>query len=183
MPAKLDLLVVPGPTVSPASAPAACHILAACLRGDAAGPLPEVSSLVGTGLLIRDAETGVTQLTVAPQYLAIRSVDLRDDVLMTPLQFVLVDNLPEIGAEPAAAPLTLTGTTISVTLNVAAPAGGATVWVYIEGGQQPIVHRIEVPASSTVPANPEPLMLSPGTYRALVLAPEHRPIVVETTIV
>ncbi len=183
MPAKLDLLVVPGPTVSPAIAPTAAHVLAAFLRGDAAGPVPDLPSLVGEGLLIRDPATGVTQLTLAPQYLALRSIDLRDDVLMTPRQFVLIDNLPEIGAEPAAAPVTLTGTTITVALNEPAPSGGSIVWVYIEGGPQPVVHRIEVPASQTVPAGPDPLMLSPGPYRMLVLAPAHRPIVVEASVV
>ena len=76
--------------------------------------------------------------------------------------------------------LDLNGTTITVNLAVAAPAGGSVVWVYIEGGAQPIVQRVQVAQTSTV--GTDPLLLPPGSYRALVLAPGHQPVALQETV-
>lgn len=170
MAGKMDVLIVPSTG----------HILAAATRGDPSGPAPDVAALVGSGLLFRDPVTGATQLTLAAQHLAVQSIDERDDVLLSARRFVLEDNLPELGDQPAAAPLTLNGATISVGIPAPAPEGGEIVWVYIEGGPQPIVQRVEVPHTATTGS--EPLLLPPGTYRALVLAPGCESLVVERTV-
>jgi hypothetical protein len=170
MAAKMDVLIVPSTG----------HILAAATRGDANGPAPDAAALVGSGLLFRDPVTGATQLTLPAQHLAVQSIDERDDVLLSARRFVLVGDLPELGDTPAAAPLTLSGSTIGVGIPTAAAQGGEIVWVYIEGGPQPIVQRVEVAQAATTGI--EPLLLPPGTYRALVLAPGCESVVVEQTV-
>jgi hypothetical protein len=170
MAGKMDVLIVPSTG----------HILAAATRGDPSGPAPDVAAFVGSGLLFRDPATGATQLTLAAQHLTVQTIDERDDVLLSARRFVLVDNLPELGDAPAIAPLTLNGSTIAVAIPAVAPEGGEVVWVYIEGGPQPIVQRVEVP--EFVATGSEPLLLPPGTYRALVLAPGCESVVLERTV-
>ncbi|WP_419694226.1 hypothetical protein ACN2CC_26470 [Mesorhizobium muleiense] len=170
MASKMDLIM----------AGAAGHILAAGVRQDMAGPQPGAAALVGDALMMRDPVSGNTLLNVASAHLSVQAVDLRDDVLMTARDFILVDSLPEKGADPHATPVQLDGATITVNLPSAAPEGGATVWVYVEGAPQPIIHQVEVLETSTS-AN-EPLVLPSGDYCALVLAPGCRAAIVETSI-
>jgi hypothetical protein len=173
MAAKMEILFVPSTE----------HILAAAVRGNIAGAPPSAASLVGAGLLFRNPASGDTLITLPAEHLAVQSIDRRDDVLLTARRFVLVDGLPELASAPAATPpgpLQLNGTTITVNLAVAAPAGGSVVWVYIEGAAQPIVQRVQVPQASTV--GTDPLLLPPGSYRALVLAPGHEPVALQETV-
>jgi hypothetical protein len=115
--------------------------------------------------------------------MVVQSVDLRDDVLLSARSFQLVDNLPELKNpfDPVTNPdpLELDGVDITVTVddNVTDPLG---VWVYIEGGAQPIVQKVEIPTPSNT-AN-EPLALPPGSYRALMLAPGYRMHIAEITV-
>ena len=170
MAAKMDLLV----------APSTGHILAAALRNNTAGPTPDAAALVGAGLLLRDPENGDTLITLPPEHLAVQSVDLRDDVLLTARNFELVDNLPELKNELVATALALDGTNITVTVDDPAPEGGTIVWVYIEGGVQPIVQKVEI--AKTLTTASEPLALPPGDYRALVLPPGYRLEIVEISV-
>lgn len=170
MPAKMDLVITA----------VTKHVLAAALRGDTTGPAPDVASLVGAGLVIRDPVTGNTRLTVGPEQLAVQSVDVRDDVLLTANQFLLADNLPELGTKAAAPPLDLTGTEIKVHVLDAAPDQGTNVWVYIEGGPQPIVQQVLI--AKGLKDGSEPLLLAAATYRALVLAPGVEAKYIEITV-
>jgi hypothetical protein len=156
------------------------HILAAGVRQDKSGPQPDATALVGDGLMIRDAASGDTLLTVSAAHLSVQSVDLRDDVLMTARDFVLIDNLPEKGAAPAASPVKLNGSTIDVTIPASAPQGGTNVWVYIGGAAQPIVHQLRVVEAAATAS--EPLPLPSGDYWALVLAPGCRAAIVKQSI-
>jgi hypothetical protein len=157
------------------------HVLAAALRNNTAGAQPDAASLVGSGLLLRDPDTGNTQITLPAEHLAVQSVDERDDVLLTARHFQLVDKLPELKDELAVAtPLDLDGTQITVAVDDPAPEGGLTVWVYIEGGMQAVVHNIEI--AETLSTANEPLALAPGDYRALMLAPGYRMHIAEITV-
>ena len=170
MASKMDLIIA-GP---------ARHILAAGIRQNMSGPQPDAAALVGEGLIIRDAKSGETQLTVSAANLSVQSVDLRDDVLMMAREFLLVESLPEKGAAAVGTPVVLDGSTIVVNIPTAAPEGGATVWVYIAGGVQPIVHQVQVPKAAMTAS--EPLVLARGTYCALVLAPGCKAVIVPATI-
>ena len=130
---------------------------------------------MGDGLRLRDVKTGDTVVTVPADQLSVVQADLRDDVLLTARNFALVDNLPEESAQPHATPIALNGSTITVNLPTA-PAEGANVWAFIEGGPQPIVHKLTVAAGAS--ASTEPLQLPSGSYRALVLATGVRAAVV-----
>lgn len=154
---KMDLIVA-GPDR---------HVLAVALRHNKAGADPAVADLVGDGLRLRDPETGETIVTIPAEELALVQADLREDVLLTAHNFALVDNLPEDGAPPHANPIQLDGATITVNLPAAAP-DGAKVWAFIEGGPQPIVHRLEIAAGGSTSA--EALQLPNASYRALILA-------------
>jgi hypothetical protein len=162
---KMDLIVA-GPDR---------HVLAAAVRYNKAGGEPTVIDLVGDGLRLRDVKTGDTVVTVPADQLSVVQADLRDDVLLTARNFALVDNLPEESAQPHATPIALNGSTITVNLPTA-PAEGANVWAFIEGGPQPIVHKLTVAAGAS--ASTEPLQLPSGSYRALVLATGVRAAVV-----
>lgn len=170
MASKMDLIIA-GP---------ARHVLAAGVRQDVSGPQPDAAALVGDGLMMRDAVSGVTLLTVSAEHLSVQAVDLRDDVLMMAREFLLLDNLPEKGAAAAAVPVALNGSTIVVNIPAAAPQGGANVWVYISGAAQPIVQQLQVPEATTTKS--EPLALASGTYWALVLAPGCKAEIVKATI-
>jgi hypothetical protein len=162
---KMDLIVA-GPDR---------HVLAAALRHNKAGGDPTASDLVGDGLRLRDPETGDTIVTVPAEELSLVQADLREDVLLTARNFALVDNLPEESASPHGTPITLSGSTITV--NLPAPATEDTnVWAFIEGGPQPIVHKLTVAATTSTSS--EPLQLPSGSYRALVLATGVRAAVV-----
>lgn len=154
---KMDLIVA-GPDR---------HILAVALRHNKAGADPAVADMVGDGLRLRDPVTGETIVAVPAEELSLAQADLREDVLLTALNFALVDNLPEDGAPPHASPIQLDGATITVNLPAAAP-NGAKVWAFIEGGPQPIVHRLEIASGGSTSS--EALQLPNGSYRALVLA-------------
>lgn len=154
---KMDLIVA-GPDR---------HILAAALRHNKAGADPAVTDLVGDGLRLRDPVIGDIIVAVPAEELALVQVDLREDVLLTARNFALVDNLPEEGVKPHTDAIKLNGTHITVKLPAAAPQG-AKVWAFIEGGPQPIVHKLSI--ASNADTSSEPLQLPSGTYRALVLA-------------
>jgi hypothetical protein len=155
------------------------HILAAAVRRDVTGAAPDAKALVGDGLPIRNAATGDTLVEIVADQLKVQSADLRDDVLMDARGFVIDNGLPEPGGLPAATPVVLNGTNITVNLPIAAPSSGATVWVYIQGGQQPIVHQVQVAAGLTAT---EPLPLPPGPYGVLVLAPKVRAYATTVTL-
>ncbi|MDJ0653701.1 MAG: hypothetical protein QNJ40_06095 [Xanthomonadales bacterium] len=146
------------------------HVLAAGLRQDRGDSDPDVEEFVGDGLILRDAASGETLVTVPPDHLELRTIDQRDDVLMTARSFVLVDDLPEQKTDPGD-PLELDGAKIEVTLPAAAPENLA-VSVLIEGGPQPLVHQVDLLKGSTV--GTEALNLPSGDYRALVLIPGYR---------
>jgi hypothetical protein len=169
MAAKMDLIVA-GP---------ANHVLAVAVRQDSSGTAPDATALVGEGLPIYDAATGDRIVTVLAEQLAVQSADLRDDVLMAARGFVIDNGLPEPGGNPAATPVQLDGTNITVNLPVAASSSGDTVWVYIQGAQQPIIHQVQVISSTTAT---EPLPLPPGPYGVLVLAPKVRGVVQKITV-
>jgi hypothetical protein len=170
MAAKMDLILA-GP---------ADHVLAAVVRTDTSGPQPTAAGLVGEGLPIRDPETGNAIVTVAPEHLKIQAVDLRDDILMTAPAYVIDNGLPEMGANPAGAPVALSGTAVTVTVPVAAPQSGINVWVYIERVPQPIVQVVRIP-SGLVTAN-EPLQLQSGSYGVVVLAPGVRAVIARIVV-
>jgi len=155
------------------------HVLAAAVRRDGSGAAPDARALVGDGLPIRNPATGDTLVTVLAEQLKVQSADLRDDLLMDARGFVIDNGLPEPGVAPAGTPVQLNGTTITVTLPYSAPSSGATVWVYIAGGQQPIVHQIQVTSAFSAS---EPLPLPPGPYGILVLAPKVRAAVATITL-
>lgn len=154
---KMDLIVA-GPDF---------HVLAAALRHNTAGAAPVVADLVGDGLKLRDPTSGDTIVSVPAEELKPAQVDLREDVLLTAHNFTLVETLPEEGAVPHANPIQLDGATITANLPAVA-AQGANVWAYIEGGPQPIVHKLAIAAGASTVS--EPLQLPNGNYRALVLA-------------
>lgn len=166
---KMDLIVA-GP---------ASHVLAVVLRQDMAGPTPDAALLVGSGLPLRDGQTGDVQLRIVPEHLKVATVDRREDVMLTPRLFSLVEALPEEGAAPHANPLALNGATITANLPAAA-AIDTPVWVYIEGAAQPIVQQLQVPSGSA--AATEPLQLPSGAYAALVLAAGVRAALVSVTV-
>ena len=170
MASKMDLILA-GP---------AGHILAAGTRQDLKGPQPDAAALVGDGLRIRDPVSGETRLSVVAAQLSVSTIDLREDVVMMAPRFILVDGLPEEGANPAATPAAFNGTTVTVNLPVADPNNETTVWVYVDGGPQPIVQKVQVAKGLTTKA--EPLVLASGDYTALVLTPGCRAAIVETTI-
>ena len=147
------------------------HVLAAALRhNNASGATPLTpADLVGEGLRLRDFSNGDIVIWVPPEQLDLVAVDRRDDILLTPRQFMLIENLPEQCATPVAGLIALDGISITTTLPVPAPTpGGASVWVFIEGATQPIVQKVNVAGGQTVGS--EPLQLPSGDYRVLALA-------------
>lgn len=167
--AQMDLIVA-GPEK---------HILAVAVRRDVTGAAPDAAALVGEGLPIFNPATGDTVVTVAAEHLSVETVDLRDDVLMEPYGFVMEDGLPEPSGAAHGTPVVLNGSSITVNLLNNVPADGATVWVYIHGTQQPIIHQVEVASGNTAT---EPLLLPPGPYGILVLAPKVRAYAMTQTL-
>ena len=155
------------------------HILAVAVRHDGSGAAPDARALVGDGLPIFHPATGDTVVTVAAEQLRVETLDLRDDVLMEPYGFIIEDGLPEPSGAAHATPVVLNGTNITVNLLNNVPADGATVWVYIHGTQQPIIHQVEVASGNTAT---EPLLLPPGPYGILVLAPKVRAYAMTATL-
>ena len=155
------------------------HVLATALRHNQAGAAPAAIDLVGDGLRLRDPTNGDTIVTVPAEELKLAQVDLREDVLLTAHNFALVEGLPEEGAVPHANPIQLNGSTITANLPAVAPEG-ANVWAFIEGGPQPIVHKLSVAAGASTAS--EPLQLANGNYRALVLATGVRAALVTETV-
>ena len=138
------------------------HVLAGAPRQQTGGGGPKVEEFVGDGLWLRNPLDGALQLVVAAQHLGVATAPLRDDVLTTPRSFQLVDGLPEQKAELNAAPVTLTGTNLTVTLP-AATAEDVEVWVVIDVSTGPIVQSVEIlegDSDATVP-----LALPNGSYQ------------------
>ncbi|HVO01302.1 MAG TPA: hypothetical protein VMT54_03830 [Candidatus Cybelea sp.] len=146
------------------------HVMAADVRQDTGGGSPDAATLVGTGLLLRDPFTGDTRITLPPDRLSVTSIDLREDVLMTAQRFAIVDGLPEVPAGNGLPAVALAGGQVRVTL----PGGDLAAddletWVYIDGGVQPVVQQVGIAKAANSGA--EPLSLTAGNYRALVLVP------------
>jgi hypothetical protein len=155
------------------------HVLAGALRQQTGGGGPKVEEFVGDGLWLRDPTDGALQLVVAAQHLGVATSPLRDDVLTTPRSFQLVDGLPEQKAELGAAPVSLTGTNLTVTLPANA-AEDVEVWVVIDVSTGPIVQSVEILEGD--PSATVPLALPSGDYQVLVLAPGYRMRVVEESV-
>jgi hypothetical protein len=154
------------------------HVLAAGTRAGA-GPSPSVAALVGSGLMLRSGDAGTARLSIAPDHLSIATFDRREGVLMMPRLFVLDNGLIEEGRSSAPTPATFNGSTVTVSLPVAATKD-LVVWVYLAGAAQPIVQEVLVPKGQI--SGVEPLQLASGDYIALVLAEGVRAQIVTTTI-
>jgi hypothetical protein len=171
MASKMDLIVA-GPDR---------HVLAAAIRHNQGSGPPAIVDLVGTGLRLRDGSSGDILVSIPPEQLALAEADLRDDVLLTARQFVMAENLPEEGIAPAASQVQLNGSQITASVPAAITVtANANVWAYIEGGPQPIVHRLTIDKSMTTAS--EPLHLPAGQYRVLVLATGVRAALVNETV-
>lgn len=157
------------------------HILAAFTRQDSSGPQPDAADLVGDGLLLRDPVSGDTLVTLPADQLAVKTVDLREDVLLTARRFSLRDNLPEQDPQPGPNPVQLDGMLVTVVSPNPAPRD-LEAWVYIEGsaGLEPILHKVEI-AETTLQGS-ENLMLPPGDYRVLALLPGYQPALVRLNV-
>jgi hypothetical protein len=170
MASKMDLIVA-GPDR---------HVLAAAVRHNTGSRPLAVADLVGSGLHLRDGSSGDVLVSIPPEQLDLAEADLRDDVLLTARQFVMAENLPEEGIAPSG-PIQLDGVKITASVPAAITVNAsANVWAYIEGGPQPIVHRLTIDKGLTTAS--EPLHLPAGVYRVLVLATGVRADVVTESV-
>ena len=151
------------------------HILASATGPGEAGTQPDLESLYGESLLLREPVSGDTHITVDAEYLTSKDVDFREDILFTPTRFVIVDSLPEHKDEFGndGTVLALTRTDITITLPAITP-DPLTFWLQLESDQltDPITRVINVQKDQNSATESE--VLPPGDYRVLMLGPDSR---------
>jgi hypothetical protein len=158
------------------------HVLCAFTRTSDPESEPDVETVVGSALPLRDPETGDELLSLSVDLLKATNVDLNDSVLLVPRNYVLVDKVPQEGTTLTNAPTYDPATKeLKVALN-GPVTESVTVTVYVEGGAAqglpPLSVDIVAPASDGVAT----VTLAAGDYHVLALAPGYRASLTELTV-
>jgi hypothetical protein len=160
------------------------HVLGAITRSAGPPPSETVQDLVGTtGLALRVPGRPDLQIVVDPSNLKNQNVAANDALMMNPTSFQLtgtppatVSALASYPVPPAPGnPVTLNGTTVTVTLPANLPSGGD---VYVQVGTT--LAKITIAAGTA--SGSGPAQAPPGDNAYLLIAPGYQALVGYATV-